>query len=150
MAARLGALSTATGVCIDMTEGIVNPFRTMAISRASFLTGHVVGSVIQSRVSTTLVMGAALLMGFRPDATPVEWLLAVAVLALLARALTWPAAAIGLVAKNPETAGNIPMPLTFLPFLGGAIVPPEFMPPGCAGSPSTSPSQRSPRRCAAC
>ncbi|WP_274560785.1 ABC transporter permease [Streptomyces spiramyceticus] len=130
MAATSGALATAVGVCVDMTEGIVNRFRTMAISRASFLTGHVVGSVIQTMISIALVVGVALLMGFRPNATVVEWAAAVGVLALLTLALTWLAAGIGLVAKNPETASNIPMPMTFLPFIGSAIVPPESMPTG--------------------
>ncbi|TJZ42214.1 ABC transporter permease [Streptomyces piniterrae] len=130
MAATSGALSTAISVCSDMTEGIVNRFRTMSISRASFLTGHVVGSVIQTLVSIALVLGVALLMGFRPSATPVEWLAITGVLVLLVLALTWLAAAMGLIAKNVETASNMPMPLTFLPFLGSAIVPPESMPAG--------------------
>ncbi|MFD8325179.1 ABC transporter permease [Streptomyces lydicus] len=130
MAATSGALATAVGVCVDMTEGIVNRFRTMSISRAAFLTGHVVGSVIQTMVAIALVIGVALAMGFRPSATPVEWIAALGVLALVTLALTWLAAGIGLVAKNPESASNLPMPLTFLPFLGSAIVPPESMPSG--------------------
>ncbi|MFI9353163.1 ABC transporter permease [Streptomyces lydicus] len=130
MAATSGALATAVGVCVDMTEGIVNRFRTMSISRAAFLTGHVVGSVIQTMVAIALVIGVALAMGFRPSATPVEWLAALGVLALVTLALTWLAAGMGLVAKNPESASNLPMPLTFLPFLGSAIVPPESMPTG--------------------
>ncbi|HEX3329767.1 MAG TPA: hypothetical protein VHS27_07580 [Gaiellales bacterium] len=32
---------------VDLTEGIVNRFRTMAISRGALLTGHVVGSLIR-------------------------------------------------------------------------------------------------------
>jgi ABC-2 type transport system permease protein len=130
MAATSGALVTAIGVCVDMTEGIVNRFRTMAISRASFLTGHVVGSVIQTLASIWIVIGVALLMGFRPNATPVEWIAAAGILTLLTLALTWLSAAIGLVAKTPETASNIPMPLQFLPFIGSAIVPPDSMPTG--------------------
>jgi ABC-2 type transport system permease protein len=130
MAATSGALAAAVGVNVDKTEGIVNRFRTMAISRASFLTGHVVGSVIQTLAGLTLVIGVALLVGFRPDATPVEWLAASGLLALLTLALTWMAAGMGLVAKSPETASNMPMPLQFLPFLGSAIVPAESMPTG--------------------
>lgn len=130
MAATSGAMATAVGVSVDMTEGIVNRFRTMAISRASFLTGHVVGSVIQTLVSVAAVIGVALLMGFRPSAGPAEWAAAAGLLTLLMFALTWLAAAIGLVARNPETASNIPLPFQFLPFVGSAIVPPESMPTG--------------------
>ena len=77
MAATSGALTTAISICIDKTEGIVNRFRTMPVSRASFLTGHVVAGVIQTMTSVVLVIGAALLMGFRPDATVVEWAAAI-------------------------------------------------------------------------
>ncbi|MFD7490985.1 ABC transporter permease [Streptomyces sp. NPDC059832] len=130
MAATSGALTSAISVCVDKTEGIVNRFRTMPISPASFLTGHVVGGVIQTMTSIALVIGVALLMGFRPSATPVEWVAAIGLLALLTLGLTWLSAGIGLIAKNVESASNIPMPLTFLPFLGSAIVPTDSMPTG--------------------
>ncbi|MBZ4321485.1 ABC transporter permease [Streptomyces huiliensis] len=130
MAATSGALVTAVGVCVDMTEGIVNRFRTMAVSRSAFLTGHVVSSVIQTMLSIVCVVAVALLVGFRPHAGPVEWLAAAGLMTLLTFALTWIAAGIGLVARNPESASNIPLPLQFLPFLGSAVVPPESMPAG--------------------
>ncbi|MDI5974139.1 ABC transporter permease [Streptomyces sp. SL13] len=130
MAATSGAVATAVSVCVDKTEGIVNRFRTMAVSRASFLTGHVVGSVLQTLACVAVVIGVALLLGFRPDATVVEWLAAAGLLTAVALALAWISAAIGLVARTPETASNIPMPLTFLPFIGSAIVPPDSMPAG--------------------
>ncbi|MET3988000.1 ABC transporter permease [Streptomyces sp. PvR034] len=130
MSATAGAVATAVGVCVDMTEGIVNRFRTMPISRASFLTGHVVGGVIQTLISVALVTGIALLMGFRPTATPVEWLAVGGLLTGLVLGLTWLAAAMGLVAKTPETASNMPMPLQFLPLLGSAVVPTDSMPTG--------------------
>ncbi|MGG2464680.1 ABC transporter permease [Streptomyces sp. RGM 3693] len=130
MAATSGAIATAVSVCTDMTEGIINRFRTMAISRGSVLTGHVVGSVIQTMLSLVLVIGVALAVGFRPHATALDWIAAIGLLALLAFSLTWVAAAMGLVAKTVESASNAPMPLTFLPFLGSAFVPPESMPAG--------------------
>ncbi|MFJ7277494.1 ABC transporter permease [Kitasatospora sp. NPDC098663] len=128
MAAASGSLVTAIGVCVDMTEGIVNRFRTMAISRSAFLAGHVVGSVIQTMLGLVLVVGAALAMGFRPNAGLVEWLAAVGLVLFVTVALTWISAGIGLVAKTVESASNLPMPIQFLPFIGSAIVPPDSMP----------------------
>ncbi|MFF1678561.1 ABC transporter permease [Streptomyces sp. NPDC058256] len=130
MAATSGAIAVAVSVCVDMTEGIVNRFRTMSISRAAVLNGHVVGGVIQTMVSVVLVIGVALLTGFRPNATPVEWLATIGVLAMVVLALTWVSAALGLVSKTVESASNAPTPLTFLPFLGSAIVPTDSMPTG--------------------
>ncbi|MFB4194109.1 ABC transporter permease [Streptomyces carpaticus] len=130
MAATAGAVTTAVSVCVDMTEGIVNRFRSMAISRSAFLAGHVIGGVLQTLLAVVVVVVAALLIGFRPDATVPEWLAAAGLLVMLISGMTWISAAIGLIAKTPETASNIPMPLQFLPLIGSAIVPTASMPDG--------------------
>jgi ABC-2 type transport system permease protein len=130
MTAAAGSITTAVSVCMDMTEGIVARFRTMAISRASLLTGHVVGSVIQTMVSMAVVLGVALLMGFQPSAGPAEWVAAAGLLVLLTLALTWLAVAFGLVADRPETASNLPLPLSILPFIGSGFVPTDSMSAG--------------------
>ena len=124
------AQGTAISVAMDMTEGIVNRFRTMAIARVSVLTGHVVGSLIQTMVAIALVVGIALLLGFRPTASPVEWIAAVGLLAMIAFAVIWLAVAFGMVTKSVETASNLPLPLILLPFLGSGFVPTDSMPTG--------------------
>ena len=121
---------TAISVAMDMTEGIIARFRTMAIYRASVLTGHVLGDMIQTMLIIAVVIGAALLIGFRPTASPVEWAAAIGVLALITLALTWLSVALGMVTKSVETASNLPMPLVFLPFLGSGFVPTDSMPVG--------------------
>jgi ABC-2 type transport system permease protein len=122
------ATATAVSVAMDMTEGIVARFRTMAISRASVLTGHVVGSVIQTLVSMALVVGVALAIGFRPTAGPVEWVAATGLMTLFVLGLTWLSVALGLISKTVESASNAPMPLMLLPFLGSGFVPTSSMP----------------------
>jgi ABC-2 type transport system permease protein len=128
MMVAAGAAGTAISVAMDMTEGIVARFRTMAIARVSVLTGHVVGSMIQTMLGIGLVTVVALLIGFRPNAEPVEWVAAAGVLAMITFALTWLSVAFGLVAKSVESASNLPTPLVFLPFLGSGFVPTESMP----------------------
>jgi ABC-2 type transport system permease protein len=130
MAVAAGGTGTAISVAMDMTEGIVARFRTMAIFRPSVLTGHVLGSMIQTMLSLAVVTGVALLIGFRPNAGPVEWVATVSVLALITLAVTWLCVAFGLVTKTVEAASNLPTPLVFLPFLGSGFVPTESMPVG--------------------
>jgi ABC-2 type transport system permease protein len=113
-----------------MTEGIVARFRTMAISRASVLTGHVVGSLIQSLLSVAAVIGLALLVGFRPTAGPAGWFAAIGILALFVLGVIWLSVALGLISRSAEGASNIPMPLLILPFLGSGFVPAGSMPAG--------------------
>jgi ABC-2 type transport system permease protein len=124
------ATGTAVSVAMDMTEGIVARFRTMAISRASILTGHVVGSMIQTLLSIAVVIGVALLVGFRPAAGLAGWLGAAGILALFVLAVTWLSVALGLYSKSAESASNAPMPLLILPFLGSGFVPTGSMPAG--------------------
>ena len=124
------AQGTAISVAMDMTEGIIARFRTMAIARVSVLTGHVVGAMIQTMFSLTIVIGVALLIGFRPNASPVEWIAAIGVLGMLTFALTWLTVALGMTSKTVEAASNLPMPLVFLPFLGSGFVPTDSMPAG--------------------
>jgi ABC-2 type transport system permease protein len=130
LAAAGAAQGVAISVAMDMTEGIVARFRTMAIARVSVLTGHVVGSLIQTMIAMAVVTGAALLLGFGPTAGPLEWIAAFGLLALISFALIWLAVALGMVTKSVEAASNLPMPLILLPFLGSGFVPTDSMPTG--------------------
>jgi ABC-2 type transport system permease protein len=124
------ALGTAISVATDMTGGIIDRFRTMAISRAAVLTGHVIGSLLQTLAVLVLVLGVSLAIGFRSHASVLDWLAAAGILALFAFALIWLSAALGIAAKSVETASNTPMFLTLLPFLSSAFVPTASMPAG--------------------
>lgn len=121
---------TAIVVAMDMTSGIIDRFRTMAIARVCVLTGHVLASLIQTLISILVVLGVAIALGFRPHADAARWLAAIGILALFALALIWLATALGLAAKSVETASNTPMFLTLLPFLGSGFVPASSMPGG--------------------
>jgi ABC-2 type transport system permease protein len=130
----IGVAGIATGASIgiaqDMTEGIVARFRSMDISRTAVLTGHVLGNTIQGLLCLAVVLGVALLMGLRPAAGPLGWLVLAAFLALVSFSVAWVAVAMGMGARSVETASNSPMIFTLLPFLGSGFVPTESMPAG--------------------
>ena len=119
---------TSIAVAMDMTEGIVARFRTMAIFRPSVLTGHVLGSMVQTLLSVGVVAVVAVLVGFRPTAGLGGWLAALGVIAVFSFALIWLGVALGMSAGSVETASNTPMPLMLLPFLGSGFVPTDSMP----------------------
>jgi ABC-2 type transport system permease protein len=124
------AQGTAISIAMDMTEGIIARFRTMAVARASVLAGHVIGSVIQTMLAVGVVVAVALLIGFRPTTGPVEWIAATGLLALTALAVSWLSIALGMVPRDVETASNLPMFLVLLPFLSSGFVPTDSMPDG--------------------
>ena len=123
-----GCATTAVNLCMDMNEGIINRFRTMAISRASVLTGQVIGSLIRTLISIALVIGVALLTGFRPTTSPIAWLAALGLVALFTFALTWMAVVFGLIGKTPAGANSLSLIFQLiLPFTSSAFVRPDSM-----------------------
>jgi ABC-2 type transport system permease protein len=127
MTAAYGSSVTAQSVNRDSTEGIIARFRTMAISPASVLTGHVVSALVRTLVSVALVIAVAIGLGFRPDADAGRWLAAAGITALLALALTWLAVPFGLVSKTPEGLSGFILVVQLLPFISSAFVPPGQM-----------------------
>jgi ABC-2 type transport system permease protein len=132
MAIAGSSQGTAIAVSMDMTEGIIARFRTMGITRASVMTGHVLGSTLQTMLGVAAVIAVAFVVGFRPTASPVEWIAATGVLLMTTLSITWLAVALGLFPKTVEAASNLPMPLILLPFLSSGFVPTESMPAGVA------------------
>jgi len=124
------AAGAAITVAMDMTEGITARFRTMDISRAAVMTGHVLGNTIQAIIAVALVLGVGLLIGFRPTASPADWLAALGILALISFAISWIGVGMGMQSKTVETASNLPLILTILPLLGSGFVPTASMPAG--------------------
>ena len=122
------AQGTAIAIAMDMTQEIIARFRTMAVARTSVLAGHVVGSVIQTLLALAIVVGVAVLIGFRSTTGPVEWIAAAGLLALAAVAISWLSVALGMVPGDVETASNLPMILILLPFLSSGFVPTDSMP----------------------
>jgi ABC-2 type transport system permease protein len=128
LCAGFGASLTAVGVSHDMTGAIIDRFRSMDIGGAALLSGHVAASVARNIASTLLVFAVAFLIGFRPNAQPLDWLAATGVLLLYIFAMSWLSAAIGLLAKSPEAAGGFTFFMGFLPYPSSAFVPVDTMP----------------------
>jgi ABC-2 type transport system permease protein len=121
---------TSIMVAMDMTGGIIDRFRTMAIARASVLTGHVLGSMIQILAGIGVLIGVAFALGFHSSGGVLDWFAAIGILVLFAFALIWLAVALGLAAESVETASNTPMILLLLLFLSSGFVSTATMPVG--------------------
>lgn len=130
MAVASVALGTAVEVALDMTGGIIARFRTMDIAKVSVLTGHVLGAVVKTLFAVAVTLAFAMLLGYRSEAGPGDWLVALTLLVLMAFAMTWLTVGMGLAADSVETASNAPIFLVLLPFLSSGFVPTDAMPWG--------------------
>ncbi|GGK53153.1 ABC transporter permease [Nocardia camponoti] len=123
-------VSVAVSIATDTSKGIVNRFRVMAISQSSMLNGHVFGAMLQAVAGIVGMLAVAFLVGFRPNATVIEWVAAFGLLLGVVFAFLWLAVALGLLSPTPEAASNAPFPIVLLPFLGSGLVATETMPVG--------------------
>lgn len=128
LCAGFGAGTTAVAVATDMTNGIVDRFRSMPISGSSILIGQIAASLVRNLIATSLVIGVALAIGWRPTASPLDWVAAGAMIVLFVVALSWLAAAIGLLARSVEAANSVSFILMFIPYVSTAFVPAHTMP----------------------
>jgi len=123
-----GIAYTAYRLFTDLQGGIFERFQSMPIARSSALWAHVLTSLVASLVSLVIVVGVALIMGFRTGAGVLVWLAVIGILALFTLALTWLAVIAGLSAKTVDGASAFSYPLIFLPFISSAFVPTDTMP----------------------
>ena len=127
LCAGFGAGTTAVAVATDMSNGIVDRFRSMPIASSSVLAGHIAASLARNLLATALVIGAGLVVGWRPSASPAQWLAAVAMIVAFILAMTSLAAAAGLLVRTPEAANSATFVMMFLPYLSTAFVPANTM-----------------------
>ena len=123
-----GVAYTSLRLFTDIKAGIFERFQAMPIARASTLWAHVLTSLVANLASVAIVVGVALLMGFRSPASATAWLAVLGVLTMFTLTLTWVAVVAGLAAKTADGAGAFAYPLIFLPFVSSAFVPTATMP----------------------
>ena len=144
MTVAAAAQATAISVAMDMTEGIIARFRTMAdLPRLGADRPRRRQRDPDACSASPSSSASRCSIGFRPTASPAAWLAAVGLLALFTFALTWLSVALGLVSQEPSRP-----PATCPMFLAAAAVPRQRLRPHrldadrrCAGSPSTSRSR---------
>jgi ABC-2 type transport system permease protein len=128
LCAGYGAAGTAVPVAHDMTTGAIDRFRSLPMLRSAVLIGHVTASVVRNLVSTALVLLVAFAIGYRPAASPGQWLAALGVLVLYILGMSWVAVCFGLLAGSAEGASAFSFVILFLPYLSSAFVPVDTMP----------------------
>lgn len=124
-----GGMNTSIGLATDAKEGLMDRFMALPMSRFSVLLGRVLTDMAIAVFTTTITLLVGLLVGFRPTASFTEWIAAIGLMLLVAFAMSWIGAVIGLWLKTLEAVNSIGfsfiMPFTFV---SSAFTRPEFMP----------------------
>ncbi len=129
--AAFGALTTSYSVAIDLQRGIVDRIKSLPIISGGLLIGHIIADLFRNILSSIIMIGVGLIVGFRPTASVSDWFAIIGIVLLFTFALSWVSAILGLIAKTVEAVQWMGFILVFpLTFASAAFAPTETMAKG--------------------
>lgn len=124
-----GAGQTAVGLTEDLSNGVIDRFRSLPMARSAVLAGRTIADLARNAFVITLMLIVGFLMGFRYQTNFLRFLVGVALALGFAFALSWLMATMGLKIKNPEAVQSaIFIPVFPFVFASSVFVPTETMP----------------------
>jgi ABC transporter DrrB family efflux protein len=124
-----GAVGSAVGMATDLNTGLIERFRSLAMSRSAVLAGRALADLTRSTFVVALTMLVGFMVGFRVHTGVGGLLASFALLLLFMFAMSWVFATVGLVIQNPEAAQAASFPfMAILVFASSAFVPTSTMP----------------------
>lgn len=118
---------TAMNVTADMTMGIIDRFRSMSISRSALLIGHAGAGTVRSILTSVVIIITALVLGFRPQGTLMDYVVCAGILILFNIAISLTAVLLGLLSKTVAGTVSLILPLIILPFISSGFAPVESL-----------------------
>jgi ABC-2 type transport system permease protein/oleandomycin transport system permease protein len=124
-----GAQQTGTGLAQDLSEGVINRFRSLPMSQVAVIAGRTIADTLRNIVGILLVAGVGYLMGFR-FASIGGAVAAVLLTVGIGYAFSWLGAAIAAKVRNPEMVGMLSMFWLFPLMLASTAFTPTSAMPG--------------------
>ncbi|GAB3889461.1 ABC transporter permease [Kibdelosporangium lantanae] len=123
-----GVGATMLSVHTDAQRGVTDRFRSMPMSAPAVLLGRSAADMLSSILTLLGLIGAGLLIGWRPHNTLAETVLAFGLLLLLRYAFVWLGIYLGLAAKSTAATTAIQTLEFPVGFLANVFVAPSTMP----------------------
>ena len=126
-----GIMGPATSIATDLTEGIVDRFRSLPASRSAYLSGHLIAELAAMTLAIAVMTLTGLIIGWRIDAGFGSAVAGFALLLLFAFAMLWVGTLLGVAARSTDAVtGALFMVVFPLTFLSNAFVPTGALPAG--------------------
>jgi ABC-2 type transport system permease protein len=126
-----GLVGPATALATDLTEGIVDRFRTLPMSRPAFLVGHMIAALAATCVSLAVLGVSGLIIGWGVHAGVLNALAGFGLLLVFAFVMLWVGALLGLLVRSPDAVLGIAFLVVFpMTFFAGTFVPLDGLPDG--------------------
>ena len=119
-----GIMGPATAIATDLNEGVVDRFRTLPMSRAAYLCGHVLAETGAMAIGITVLCLSGLIVGWRIHADVPHVLLGFALVLGFAFSMVWLGTLLGLVVRSPDATQGVAFIIVFpATFLASTFVP---------------------------
>ena len=118
LAIGFGASQTGVAIAEDLATGMIDRFWSLPITAAAVLAGRVAADAVRNLFVVALMIAVGAAIGFRFHARPAAALAAVALAVATGLAFSWLNLLLGLVVRDPESAGltsTTTQPSTSLP-----------------------------------
>jgi ABC transporter DrrB family efflux protein len=120
--------NVSSGVAEDLEQGFTDRLRSLPVSRTALMAGRVLAETGLLALGLAVTTAIGFVVGFRPEGTAVEALLAFGLCIVFGFALMWMFVLIGLVAGNAQAAQGMSLLVFPLSFVSSAFVPVDTMP----------------------
>src|SRR3984957_9420529 len=119
-----GIIGAGVATSNDMTEGVIDRFRSLPISRLSIITGQVMGQFCEALLGMGIVVGFGLALGWSPHLTIAHGFELAGLMILGMFAFTWLGVLFGMLVRSPDAMQGVGFIVIFpLSFMAGTFVP---------------------------
>jgi len=119
-----GMVGAGVATATDLTDGVVDRFRSLPISRLSIITAQVLGQCCEAFLGMVIIVGFGLLLGWNPQLSLSGALQLTGLLALGIFAFAWAGVLLGMLVRSPDAMQGLGFIIVFpLAFLAGTFVP---------------------------
>jgi ABC-2 type transport system permease protein len=126
-----GIMGPANSMATDLTEGIVDRFRSLPTSPFAFLSGFMLAELAAAALAVAVMTVSGLIVGWRIESSLGSAVAGFGLLMLFAFAMLWLGTLLGLTARSPDAVMGIGFLVVFpLTFLSNAFVPAGGLPDG--------------------
>ena len=126
-----GMMGPGVSIATDLTEGVIDRFRSLPVPRAAYLIGHLISELGAAMIGLTVMVATGLVVGWRIHEDVAHAAAAFGLLVVFAATMIWTGTLIGLISRSADAVQGLMFMTVFpLTFLSNAFVPADGLPDG--------------------
>jgi ABC-2 type transport system permease protein len=124
-----GLMGPGVSIATDLTEGVIDRFRTLPVARSAYLVGHFVAELAGMALAIAILLATGLVVGWRVHTDALEAASAIALLLVFAAGTVWLGTWLGMLVRSADAVQGMVFMIVFpLTFISSAFVPIDSMP----------------------